>query len=79
MTIVTLAIGAFGIFVLLVGAVLAVSQRRNRFQIDRLDGAVDRVKAELQTDEERDAAAERARRIEERNRRATDPYENGGA
>ena len=34
------AVATFGMLVLLVGSVLAVSQRRNRFQIDKLEGAV---------------------------------------
>ena len=72
------AVATFGMLVLLVGSVLAVSQRRNRFQIDKLEGAVGRVRTELQTEEERRAQAERVRQVQERNRRAADPYENGG-
>jgi hypothetical protein len=65
-----LALAGLGLFVLAVSCTVAISQQRNRLQVYRLEGAVDAMTDELRTEEEREAEAERIRRIEDQQRRA---------
>lgn len=68
----------FGLLILLVAGLVTSSQRKNRRQLRRLNDEVERLTRQLQTPEERAAAARRIEAIEAEKREIHGRFDSGG-
>lgn len=68
----------FGLLILAVAVLVTGGQRKNRRQLRRLNDEVERLNRQLQTPEERAAAARRIEAIEAEKREIHGRFDSGG-
>jgi hypothetical protein len=73
-----LALASFGIFAVMLSAILAISERRERQQVDRLGASLDRLARRRRTPAQRRRAAARRRWIESEKRKIHGLFDSDG-